>query len=85
MATIEATTRQEKTTRFWVSLEMSQYVSDMTPSALGILMLVIQIMLVAGAGTVELIKRKLEFVSGLWLRRTSHQHLYESQSHQENP
>jgi hypothetical protein len=58
-------------TNFWVSLEMSQYVSDMTPSALGIFMLGIQIMLVAGEGTVGLVERKLLFVSGFWLLRTN--------------
>jgi hypothetical protein len=50
--------------RFWASLKMSQYVSDMTPSALGILMLGIQIILVAGKGTIGLVKRSLLAISG---------------------
>jgi hypothetical protein len=33
--------------RFWASLEMFQFISDMTPSALGIIMLGIQNMMVA--------------------------------------
>jgi hypothetical protein len=62
---------------------MSQYVSDMTPSALVILIFVSQIILVAGESTVGLLERKLLVISGFWLQ--TNQHLYASKSHQEKP
>jgi hypothetical protein len=51
-------------TRFLASLKMSQCVSDMSPSAIDVLMLGIQIMLVAGEGTIGLMERKQLVVSG---------------------
>jgi hypothetical protein len=55
-------------TRFWASLEMSQYVSDMTSSGvMVILMLGIQIMLVAGEGIPEAI------VCHFWILTTEQQ------------
>jgi hypothetical protein len=69
--------------RFWASLKMSQYVSDLTPSALGILRLGIQIILKAGKSTVGLVKRSLLAMPGVWLQ--TKQHLCSCISHQGSP
>jgi hypothetical protein len=58
--------------RFWAGLEMFKYVSDMTPSALGILLLGIQIILMAGEGTVGWVKRQLLVISGFSLQTNQH-------------
>jgi hypothetical protein len=65
----------EKAARFSASLELSQYVSDMTPSALVLLMFGIQIILVARERTVGLVEKKVLVISGFWLQGRNH-HTY---------
>jgi hypothetical protein len=57
-------------------VKLSQYVSDMTPSALFLLMFGIQIILVAREYTVGLVERKVLVISGFWLQGNHHMYTF---------